>query len=609
MSFVDSLSMIKGHHSMKFGVEMRPLRVYNDQQGGATYTFSNVNAFLNNQPSQMQYLGDISSKSPFTGLSGWLDLRQVYYIGYAQDEWKITPHLTMSYGLRYEYYSVLHDVNNKNVIFNMLTGTLDPPNTPYYHSSPNNYGPRLAFTWAPGRLHDKTVLRVGAGYYYGPGQTEDQLQPAANDRISKTITSGPLLAYPLDTVALVASYDVNSPTLGYQPRAYAPGYRIPERILSYTASVEQELPGNMVWTVAYVGSQGRNLFLRGVTNKITGVSTDPKTGQAMVTREFGPRFAEIDYKTSGGTSHYDSLQTTLNRRFSQGLVLGAQYTYGHDIGNTGGSNEARTAANNYSFAAERGNNTFDVRHSFNMSALYELPYGRGRKFGAKLNPAADALLGGWRLGGILNARGGLPIEVLITRPDVVYQDTRSGLYYNNPMDANGSDPAKTGLPPVTVAVINVPGGGNSRNIRRPDLVSGVDPYLHGSNGRLYLNPAAFAIPQPGTFGNLGRDALRGPGLQQLDFTLDKRFKVREKCALEFRTEVYNILNHANFQAPSAGQPRLTNALGTGANLLQPGQSFTAAAAGGSFGLLTDTVSNLIGLGTNRQIQLSLRLTF
>lgn len=103
------------------------------------------------------------------------------------------------------------------------------------------------------------------------------------------------------------------------------------------------MPGDAVLTVAYVGSQGRNLFLRSITNKIVGVATNPATGAAVITREFGDRFAEVDIKTSGGTDHYDSLQTTLNRRFSKGFTLGAQWTWSHSIGNTGGSNEARTA--------------------------------------------------------------------------------------------------------------------------------------------------------------------------------------------------------------------------------------------------------------------------
>ncbi len=594
MSFIDSLSMVKGNHNAKFGVEVRPIRLKNDQQGGTTYTFSNVNAFLNNQPSQIAYLGDLSNKSPFTGLGGFADLHQSYYVAYAQDEWRLSPELTMSYGLRYEYYSPLHDANNKNVIFNMVTGTIDPASNDYYQSSKANIGPRLAFSYAPKKFGGKTVFRVGSGFFYGPGQTEDQLQPSANDRISSTITSGSLLAYPLNTAALVSSYDINNPNLGFQPRAYAPGYRIPERILSYTASVQQELKGGAILTVAYVGSQGRNLFLRSITNKITGVGTNPTSGAAIVTREFGNRFAEIDYKTSGGTSNYNALQSTLNRRFAKGFTLGASYTWAHDLGNTGGSNEARTAANNYSFAADRGNNNFDVRHSFNASMLYELPYGKGRKY--------HALLGGWQVGGIVNARTGLPIEVLITRPDVVYLDKRNGTYVNSPIvGADGTV--------FTSAVINVPGGGNSRNIRRPDVVANVDPYIRNGSKTAFINPSAFSMPAPGTFGNLGRNAFHGPNLAQLDMTLSKKFQIKEKMNIEFRSEIYNLFNHANFQAPGGGVIRLANALGTAANTLQPGQAFTPGAAGGNFGVVTSTVSNLVGLGTNRQIQFALRFNF
>ena len=240
--------------------------------------------------------------------------------------------------------------------------------------------PAWPSAWAPERFQNKTVFRVGGGYYYGPGQTEDQLQPYANDRIGRTITSGPLLAYPLDVNQIYSSYNINDPNLGFQPRAYGVGYGIPERILEYTASVQQQLPGNTVLTVAYVGSQGRNLFLRSITNLIVGTTMNPTTGAAIVDRQFGNRFAEIDYKTSGGTDHYNAMQTTLNRRFSSGLSLGMQYTWAHSIGNSGGSNEANTAGDPYNFQLDHGSNNFDVRHSFNMTALYDLPFGKGRKF-------------------------------------------------------------------------------------------------------------------------------------------------------------------------------------------------------------------------------------
>jgi hypothetical protein len=612
ISFIDNLSVIRGQHNMKFGAEVRRIELYNDQLGGTTYTFPSVDAFLNNQPSSIAFNGDLSALSPFTGLSGPAHLRQNYYIFYAQDEWKIRPNFTLSYGLRYEYYQPLHETRNKDVFFDMLAGDILPRYSgDWYHSSKNNFGPRLGLSWAPQRFDGKTVLRVGAGYFYGPGQTEDQLQPEANDRIGRTITAGPLLAYPLDIPAVYASYNISDPNLGYQPRAYAPGYTIPERVLEYTASVQQTLPGNAVITVAYVGSQGRNLFLRSITNLITGVGMNPLTGAAVIQRQFGNRFAEIDYKTSGGTSHYDSLQTTLNRRFATGLSLSSQYTFGHDIGTSGGSNEANTAQNPFSFAADRGNNNFDIRHSLNLAALYDLPFGRAKRWGKNLSRPADLLAGGWQLGGMLNARSGIPIDVLIVRPDVVYRDNRTGQIFSSPVvDTNGVI--------YTTPIVNTPGGGASRNVRRPDVVAGVNPYL--KQGLQFLNPAAFSMPAPGAYGNYGRNALHGPNLAQLDVTLSKRFHLTERSNIEFRAEIYNLLNHANFANP--GNLRLSQSLPAGCtcaggivpasnfrNTLQPGQTFSAATAGALWGALNSTVSNQIGLGTNRQIQLALRYSF
>ncbi len=585
LSFVDQLNWMKGAHNFKFGVEVRPVRIYTDRLGGTTYTFSNINDLLNNKPSQVQFLGDVSAPSPFNGgATGERNARQTYYVGYAQDEWKIRPNLTMNYGVRYEFYSVLREARNLQVLFDADRGVIRPSTDAPYHSSKLNFGPRLAFTWAPTRLHDKTVFRIGSGYYYGPGQTEDLIQPIESDRVSRTLTG---VTFPIVPATIIANYDINDPNLGFQPRAYAPDYRVPERVLSYTASVQQQLPAGTVLTVAYVGSQGRNLFLRSWTNRIVSVATNPTTGAAIETRQFGNRFAQIDYKTSGGTDHYDSLQTTVNRRFSKGLTIGSQWTWGHSIGNTGGSNEAQTATNPTDFSADRGNNAFDVRHNVNVTALYELPFARKNRF-----------IGGWEVGGVMNARTGLPIDVKITRPDIVYLDNRTGKYVNSAILVDGK--------PVTTAVMNVPGGGAFRNARRPDVVSGVNPFIEGSDKRVYLNPAAFSIPAPGTYGNLGRYALHGPGLSQFDLTLHKRFNLTERMNFEFRSEVYNLFNRANFANPVA---TLSNTLGTGTNQLQPGQSFTSAAAGGTFGMATSTLERTVGLGASRQVQLSLRFNF
>jgi hypothetical protein len=366
--------------------------------------------------------------------------------------------------------------------------------------------------------NSKTVFRVGAGYYYGPGQTEDQLQPEANDRIGTTLSASATnpITYPLNIASVYANYNINSPTLGYQPRAYAPGYRIPERVLSYSFSVQQQLPDSTVFTLGYVGSQGRNLFLRSITNLTIGVAQNQTTGLGTNIRQFGNRFAEIDYKTSGGTDNYNAFQVGVNRRYSKGLTLGAQYTWGHSIGNSAGSNEANTAGNPFNFRADYGNNNFDIRQSLNVDALYELPYGHGRQFGSNASRPLDLLLGGWQLGGVLNARSGVPIDVLITRPDIAYVDNRNGNVCTSPVIANGQV--------VTTAVVNVPGGA-SRNVRRPDVVPGVEPILF-NNGLAYVNPAAFAVPRPGTFGNSARNSLAGPPLAQFDITLSSTLSIK-----------------------------------------------------------------------------------
>jgi hypothetical protein len=598
-SIIDNLSYIKKSHVMKFGGELRPIHLYTDRQGGTTSTFPSITALLVNQPTSIQVLGDTSAPDPWNnGATGVRLLKQYYLIFYAQDEWKVKPNFTINYGLRYEYYQPLHEDRNLFVLFNADTGKLacgttpgcDLPNTtPWYHSKKTNFGPRLGLSWSPAKFNGKTVFRAGAGYYYGPGQTEDQVQPIDSDRPTRTLTGN--IAWPVVPSQVLGGYNVNDPNLGFQPRAYGSGYTLPEKVLSYTASVQQELPGNAVLTVAYVGSQGRNLFLRSWTNGIVGVTTNPATGVGNAILQFGSRFAQIDYKTSGGTDHYDSLQTTLNRRFGKGLTAGLQWTYGHSIGNTGGSNEAQTTQNPFNFGQDRGNNAFDVRHSVNVNVLYQLPF----KSPAK---AANYLLGGWEVGGIYNGRTGLPVDVTVSRPDIVYQINGTNQFVQAPIVNNGVV--------TTTAVVDNPFGGAFRSNRRPDVAAGVDPFLHTGDGRYFLNPAAFSFPQPGHFGNLGRYALHGPGLSQVDFTLHKKFAIDEKRNLELRAEFYNIFNRANFANPPAV---LATGLGTAANQIQPGQPYSAGSAGAAFGVFNSTVSKDVGLGAQRQIQLSLRLNF
>ena len=295
------------------------------------------------------------------------------------------------------------------------------------------------------------------------------------------------------------------------------------------------------------------------TGRVIGVNTVRQFDILSGTTQLKP-FAEVDYKTSGGDDRYNALQMSLARRFNTGLTLNAQYTFGKSDGTTAGSNEARTSAQFENFEADRGANNFDVRHTFNLSALYDLPIGKGRRYDA--GKVGNFLIGGWEVGGIVNARSGLPLEVLVVRPDTVAVCNNSaGCTFNVNVGtatapvivpqtvANGftinlpSVSTSLPLPPGFVAVVNVPGGGASRNVRRPNL-TGQPLYIN--NDRNIINPAAFAIPTAGTFGDLPRNALRGPIFRQFDMVLSKRFRINETMNVEFRTEVFNIFNLDQF---------------------------------------------------------------
>ena len=680
ISVINNLSFTKGNHTFKVGGEYRNIKVRFDQLGGITYSYGNLRDFVLNQNLTGAFIGDLSAPGDFRvitnpittisrPLSGLSEGGQYYAIGYGQDEWRIRSNVVINYGLRYEFYSVNREKNDRAVVFNPVRGGLESPDTPYYKSSKNNFGPRLGLTWSPEFLKNKTVIRLGGGLYFGPGQYEDLIQPIESNviRLSQGFAGG----LTTGTAATLQNPAPNALPGAFTPRAYdTNGYRVPERVTQYGISVQHELPGKTVLTVAYVGSQGRNLFLRSITNRIlpgnavilngsalpsgvgvvTRCSVAPVGGTCpgnvsgtTVIREFdllGFRydpvtglnvadpasrlqpFGEIDYKTSGGRDRYNALQILVNRRFTDGLTLNAQYQFGKSVGNTQGSNEAQTAQNPYSFAEEFGNNTFDIRHSGNITALYELPVGKGKRF--DFGGVANTILGNWQIGGVYNGRSGSPLDIRVARADTVF-------ICNNPTGCNlGTAPGSatnvangfvvSGLPASSatvvnsgfIAVINTPGGNASRNTRRPNLVAGVNPFLTGANGLQFLNPAAFSIPAPGTYGNLLRNALKGPTFHQFDLTFQKKFMLTERVNMEFRSEIYNLFNKANFSNPPATLP---NTLTSTLTSQQPGVPFTSPDAGvsstsaGQFGVINSTVGRTVGLGTSRQIQFALRLNF
>lgn len=662
-SFIDNMTVTRGNHGMKFGFEARIVRVEFDQLGGTQFSYGSLRDFALNQNLTAAFIGDMSAPgsfrvatNPITTISreqsGNHEARQHYLIWYAQDEWKIRTNFTLNYGMRYEYYSPVGEKDGRAIVVDARTGQFQDPTKPYYQASRNAWGPRLAFTWSPEIFQGKTVIRAGGGLYYGPGQFEDLIQPIESNVLRSTTS----FAGGIDSTTAGRVSTVTLPVVNLAPRVYdINGYRVPERVTQYGMSIQQELPGKTVVTLAYVGSQGRNLFQRNITNVILPGTATIAAGQPLPSgvgivnianaegrvtavrqiRQFSlinkaldsngnivdsvgavlSPFGEMDYKTSGGRDSFNAMQVTVQRRFTTSLTLGGHYQWGHSIGTTQGSNEAQTAQDPFNFNGERGNNTFDIRHNGNITALYAMPFGKGKRI--ELNGIADTLFGGWTLGSIYNFRSGTPLDIRITRPDLVMQcQNASGCVDGSTTFPNGFVRSLPGtisstapLPSGFVAVINTPGGNNTRNTRRPDRIAGVDPYIQVGDGR-FINPAAFTIPRPGTYGNLSRGALYGPRFQQFDLTLQKKFRITEAIGFEFRTEVYNLFNKANFANPPAILP---NNIGSSLTSQQPGQPFTYTSETsnnvGNFGLLNGTVSRTVGLGTNRQIQFSGRITF
>jgi len=425
----------------------------------------------------------------------------------------------------------------------------DPDN--FYNADKNNFAPRLSAVY---RIDDKTVFRTGFGLFYGPGQFEDRIQPIENAierrRVGAADVPNNGLAYPVPPSQYLNALSIR----GYTHE------RPDEYNMQYGASVSRELPGAVNLTVGYTGSRGKDMFLRGVANTLDfNTRTRPQ-----------PSYGQVDYKTSGcldglvinnqaiagcGRASYDAFQLGLSRRFRSGLSGGVNYQYSKNQGTTQGSNEAATSGNTFDYNTEYGTNPQDIPHTFNGSLVYLIP-GQG------------AWKGGWRVGGIVNARSGVPINVIISRPDNA--------------TVNGA------------TVTNIPGG-NSRGTQRPDVVPGVDPYL--KDGVRWLNPAAFTTPQPGTFGNLPRNALRGPEFAQLDLMFSKDFQFAQSQSFQVRVEMFNLVNHLNYENPASTLPNGT-----------PGVPFTDAQAG-TFGYMLGPLNRTVGLGTARQTQVSLRYSF
>jgi hypothetical protein len=427
-------------------------------------------------------------------------MRRTFWMGFAQDEIKVGPNLTLNLGVRYEFYSVMHEVLGRAKMVDFVScGGFCPPGTPYYSPDRNNFAPRLGLAWAPAALKGKTAIRTGFGVYYGAGQNDDFSPPHESMANNYSLSSAtvPNLSYPIEPFMAQL-----------QGQGVAPGtidrWRRDLYYENWDFDIQQQLPRSFVLSVGYQGSEGHKLSDSTTLNRI-----NPATGA----RPF-PQFAGVGQKRNDANSNFNALQVSLKRSFQHGFLWQTQYQWSKGITDASvGAGEGVAVENLSCRACDRSVSPYDVRHNIINSAVYQLPFGTGRRF--LHGGLAGRLIGGWDLSGTLMARTGLPVNIVVTRSASQMLD------------------------------------GVSSN-QRPDLVPGVSIIPAGGQTiNQWWNIAAFAVPAKNTWGNSGRYIARAPGFYETNAALEKRFPVHEHWNASFRAEAFNLLNHAILNAPAA----------------------------------------------------------
>ncbi len=525
-SLIDNVAWTRGRHTLKLGGEIRRahVNVADPQFDGVSITYANRNDLLANRVDRVA----INGGDPVLGTRKW------YYYAFAQDDFKVNSELTLNLGIRYEFYGVNSEAFDRYRVFDLnACRGFCPHGSPWYFRDANNFDPRIGIAWAPKIFKGKTVIRTGAGIYHGPGQIDDQNAALDNvsDNFSLTQVEAPGLSYPITPFRALAS------TAGITPRSLQR-----DRRDLYSAqwglSIQQQLPASFVTQIGYVGSSGSKVTTRKyINNFFLGTTIRPL-----------PSFGRMDEKNNDGKSNFNALQFSMHRRVARGLNWGTEYMWSHSINdNSTGGGEGGQPQSALCRACDRGNSPTDIRHTTTTNWIYQLPLGPGRRY---LNAgAASTILGGWEMSGIFTARTGRMLTVGISR-------------------STGDTP-----------------DGNTSG-QRPDLTGASIYPAGGPTFAQWFNPAAFAIPARGTWGNAGRVVATGPGLVQVDYALQKSTRLAENKDVVFRIEAFNLLNRTQ-----AGNP---------------GTAFTSPA---SFGIVNSGLNRTIGTGTSRQLQLALRFNF
>jgi hypothetical protein len=524
-----SMTWTRGKHNLRWGGDIirRQISEFQTNRGNGRFNFSNA---FTNDPNNQGPTGDALASAlmgvantieqdftlVFPGMRGWEN--SVFFM----DDWKVNDRLTLNLGLRYEYFSPYSEVANRLANFDVTTGKLligGINSDKYMGVKPdmNNIAPRFGFAY---RANQKTVVRGGFGVFYGtqgnggavmrgfrqapfgPVQTVDINQFVPNPR---RVQEGldPLL--PIDV-----NQFINNPNGNLIGTAFN---FVPSTTYQFNVQIQRELPGDMVWKIGYVGNMNRDLDYTYNANQ-----QDPGPGSVASRRplrNIAPNVQGVTLAVTEGTADYHALQTTLERRFSNGMSFLTAYTWSHSIDNVpnafGGAANGPIPQDIRFRDADRGSSGFDIRHRLTHSMNYELPFGRNKQFNIT-NRALDAIAGGWQTNTIITLQSGLPFTPVIT---------------GNPSNAGQSRPDL-----------------NRDPIWRRGVPHNWFDVSLGPN-QTWGTPLAF------TYGNAGRNILTGPGRVNFDWSMFKNFDFTERFRMQFRSEFFNLFNTPQFGLPNA----------------------------------------------------------
>jgi hypothetical protein len=565
-----NFTWVRGKHSMKFGYEYQAVNTevndFNPSYGQDNYSAGyaaasvaspdtaagNTNATQLSQASNLaDFLFGNQSSYSLTNYTV-VNLRQRFNFMYFQDDFKFSPTLTINAGLRYEIATPQWERDNKLANFDPNTNTLVQAsngsiyNRALVHVPMKNWGPRFGFSWSS---TPKTVVRGGYGISYtqynraggennltynGPNVVNASINnptPTTSNRCTSDTQDQTACFRQMQqgyAVGLTSpsNFDPKKVTSRYIPKNFATGY-----VQSYHFGFQQELPWGMVMDLAYVGNKGTHLQVLADYNQATPCLNAGGTGcAAYQSRRPVTTFGDIEIAYGGNSSSYNSLQAKLEKRVGA-LYLLDSFTWGRTFDLASGHLETSNNDNSrVNFANPRndyGPSGYDQPINNTTSIVYDLPYGRGRKYGAQVNRFVDAVLGGWQATVINTMTSGLPFNL-------TYNSSSSNPLYTTDL--------VTFRPQLTVPSANIKAPASNRAKTATALTGYLD--------KTYLAVPSVALGNTNPYGNVSRNKLRSYAFFNTDFGLHKGFGLwSDASKLEFRAEAFNVLNQVNYQAP------------------------------------------------------------